>query len=150
MVLAGAGVYFATRTPVESESGVESAPGRVTVRVSGAPEGALIFYDGRRMNENPFSVPLTETVMTVRVEAPGFEPFSATLVPNRDTSVRAFLSENTAPAVSSAGSQSIPSQSPAPSSAPTPEQGSVTSSPPNKKSGIGKSARGTFYSEEFE
>lgn len=154
LVVAGVAAFVASETATDSEAGAGPAPTSVIVHVTGVPEGATILYDGKQMGENPFSVPYTDTIMAIRVEAPGHEPFSATLVPNRNTSVRATL-----PELAERGAlepSTLPSEdSPAASSKPAAGEPPVTQTPPKqkvptKKTGIGKSARGTFYSEDFE
>ena len=149
--VAGVAALVDSENRAESDAGAGPTPTSVTVRVTGLPEDATIFYDGKRMGDNPFSVPYTENVMTIRVEAPGFEPFSATLVPNRNTSVMARLAERTGDSAEEPSTVPIlsatpPKEGPKPPTARPP----VTNTPAKKKTPIGKSARGTFYSEEFE
>jgi serine/threonine-protein kinase len=59
----------------------------VQITVKGAPEGATIIYEGAPVPTNPFRVKRTATLAPLRVEAPGFEPFAISVVPEKDAVV---------------------------------------------------------------
>lgn len=88
------------------------------------------------MQSNPFRVEASENASVVRVEAPGFDEFAATVVPSQDVTLTVALRPTTADA-------------PVPSASTAANSGS--SSPPRKRPpSISKGARGTYYTETFE
>jgi serine/threonine-protein kinase len=76
----------------ESTPGDEAAPiGEVSIEVRGVPDGAAIFYDSAPMPTNPFSVPVGDAVVPLKVQATGFEPFAVSVVPSKDQQVQVRL-----------------------------------------------------------
>ncbi|HEY6728720.1 MAG TPA: PEGA domain-containing protein, partial [Polyangiaceae bacterium] len=133
-------------TPATPERAPASAR-EVAIHVVGAPPGASVNYDGAEISGNPFRVEPTNTVMQIRVEHPGYEPFVATVVPIRDTTVRVSMRPAAAPQPAS-----VLSVAPPPTEKPPPRTG-PSSRPPHKplKPGeVRESGRGTFYTEKFE
>jgi len=129
----------------------DTAPGQEGVLVSliGVPEGSTVHYDGAPVSMNPFRVTSRRTIVPIRVEAPGHEPFVTTIVPSADTTVQVELVPDLAAApepVEPAVAASIDDvESPSAPSA-RPRRGAVE--PP--VSGIKQSGRNTLYSEKFE
>ncbi len=123
---------------------------RVTITISGVPRGATVVYDGKPVRENPFRVPATQTMMPLRVEAEGYEPFVLAIVPTRDTIVRADMKREpsgdrqTPPPAPSVQAEERPTDLPLRAShgKPTPSS--------SANSAVRKSARGTYYTEKFE
>jgi serine/threonine-protein kinase len=127
-----------TQAPVEVQTTpadrAAAAIQSVEIEVSGAPSGAKILYDGAPVKGNPFRVRANEVVMPIRVEAEGYDPFTATVVPNQDTVVRVSLTPTFEPAA--APDVSVETESDAPATKHRPQ--------------IGKSGRDSLYVEQFE
>ncbi|MBW2277999.1 MAG: serine/threonine protein kinase [Deltaproteobacteria bacterium] len=66
-------------------------PATVTITVTGFPDGAKISYEGAPVPINPFKVKRGEAIAPLKVEAPGHEPFSISLVPSEDRTIVAEL-----------------------------------------------------------
>jgi serine/threonine protein kinase len=64
-----------------------AAPTSVAITVKGAPEGALLFFDDMLVTENPFRVKAVPSSSTVRVQAPGYEPYVTAITPNADQEI---------------------------------------------------------------
>ena len=56
----------------------------VLITVEGAPKGARIYYDNSLVTVNPFRVERGETIVPLRVESKGKEPFRISVTPLRD------------------------------------------------------------------
>jgi serine/threonine protein kinase len=130
-------------TPLSQTAASSQAPKpkRVSITVNGAPEGATVLYDGKRVPKNPFQVEGTNTVMPIRVEVPGYQPFVATLIPTRDTTIRVELLPGKSAPKSSAMESGAQHTKAAARPAPKQQQ-------PGPK--VRESGRGTFYTEKFE
>lgn len=130
-----------------SPDGAQAGAREVTIHVLGAPPGASVNYDGAAIAGNPFRVEPTNTVTQIRVEHPGYEPFVATVVPIRDTTVRVTMRPLAAP-------RPTPVPSSAPPNVEKPPQRTGPSSRPQHKpvkpGEVRESGRGTFYTEKFE
>jgi len=63
------------------------APTSVSITVKGAPADALVFFDDVLVTVNPFRVKAAPASATMRVQAPGFEPFIAAVTPNADQEI---------------------------------------------------------------
>lgn len=121
----------------------------VLISLVGVPQGATILYDGAPVSINPFRVVSRHTIVPIRVEAPGREPFVTTIVPSADTTVQVELAPapNPTPATdqpSAAGSTAGPESSPVPSAHPSRRGGQ------NQPDEIRRSGRNTLYSDKFE
>src|SRR5690606_9921870 len=133
-------------TPTSPDS-VQDGRREGTIHVVGAPPGASVIYDGESIADNPFRVEPTNTVTQIRVEHPGYEPFVATVVPIRDTTVRVSMRSATplqppeAASAAPAQTEKLPQQ-PGPSSRPQHK--------PAQPAEVRESGRGTFYTEKFE
>ncbi|MCK9459250.1 MAG: serine/threonine protein kinase [Proteobacteria bacterium] len=64
-----------------------AAPTSVSITVKGAPADALVFFDDVLVTVNPFRVKAAPASATMRVQAPGFEPFIAVVTPNADQEI---------------------------------------------------------------
>jgi hypothetical protein len=67
------------------------APEGVLVTVGGAPEGSKVFWDGVLVPMNPFRVERRETIVALRVEADGYQPFSIAVLPTDDQTVHVAM-----------------------------------------------------------
>lgn len=65
--------------------------GSVKIRVSGVPKHASIAYDGTPVLSNPFLVQSSNALMPIQIKATGYDPITATVIPNKDTVVRVTL-----------------------------------------------------------
>ena len=134
-------------TPASSSTGTPavSAQNRgVQITIHGAPADATIFYDGAPVSMNPFRVRRGETIVPIRVEMPGHEPFLDTVVPSKDLAIEVILvpvPAQDAMAPSSSGSASTQREAPPPAR---------TTPRPKAPDGIVESGRGTYYTEEFK
>jgi hypothetical protein len=90
-------------------------------------------------------------VMPIRVEFPGYEPFVATVVPTRDTTVRVHMRPQVP--------ESTPTSAATPPTEKRPEGAGPNTRPTSKanerepsdaQNDVRKSGRGTFYTEKFE
>ncbi len=127
-------------------SSAPAQPGGVQITIQGAPSGATIFYDGAPVTMNPFRVKRGDTIVPIRVEMSGFQPFVTTVVPSKNTTVQARLVGIESPAVTSP--PPLGSVAPASDEGP-PAKGRQPD--PNKPSvEMGKSGRDTLYTEKFE
>jgi len=64
-----------------------AAPTSASITVKGAPEGALVFFDDVLVTVNPFRVKAAPTSSTMRIQAPGYEPFLAAVTPTADQEI---------------------------------------------------------------
>jgi hypothetical protein len=146
----------ATSVPVDGEQGSHSSDKRnVTISIVGAPPGANVTYDGAPVSDNPFHVAPTHTAMPIRVELPGYEPFVATVIPIRNTTVRVRMrtqvseSAPSSPATAAAPTAKSPSQA-GPNTRPGDKPGERQRESNDEQNEVQKSGRGTFYTEKFE
>jgi serine/threonine protein kinase len=147
-------------TPANMERGSLSADGRqVTISIVGPPPGANVTYDGTAISSNPFRVAPTHTLMPIRVEFPGYEPFVATVIPMRDTTVRVRMRPHTpggapttaagpGPTAKSPSSHAGPNTRPL--GKPAEGQREPVHGQNDEQDDVRKSGRGTFYTEKFE
>jgi tRNA A-37 threonylcarbamoyl transferase component Bud32 len=59
----------------------------ILVTVQGAPAGARIFYQDALVPMNPFRVEKKSTIVPLRVEAEGYDPFAVAVLPSADQTV---------------------------------------------------------------
>lgn len=121
----------------------------VQLTLESLPDDASVFYDGKPVADNPFRVPRGTSLTALRVEAPGFMPFSATVMPSRDLTLRVALvpsessTKNSAPRPASPSQANLretdPIESAPPAAVPAPSAGALR-----------KSGRDSLYSESFE
>ncbi len=72
--------YTPTPTPAKAPAKAQvKSRGTVRVKLTGLPTGAAWFVDGRRLGANPFRAPRGALTHTIRVEAPGYEPYEKRL-----------------------------------------------------------------------
>jgi hypothetical protein len=116
----------------------------VQITISGVPKGATIRYDGAPVFMNPFRVKPTNTIVPIRVELPGHEPFITTVVPSQDLTVRVALSAvNGSGKTKRAAAEDAPAEtSPAAKHRPARQRPAPEA--------MGHSGRDTLYSEKFE
>jgi hypothetical protein len=131
---------------------------RVQITVMGTPAEATITYDGRAMSGTSFEVPEGDTPTQLRVEHPGFQPFSTPVVPTKDMRLHVSLLptspgasipaqgnvEQGPPDTVGTGSAHTESGRPNRSSAPA----STTKS--TSETEIHRGTRDTLYTEKFE
>jgi serine/threonine protein kinase len=133
------------------------------ITVKGAPDGALIFYDGSKVPLNPFKVKKGEVMVPIRVEAKGYTAFRSFVVPNEDRIVNVTMtpvkeddkktaqSDSTKTArrtkVSKKKNQGSSQGASSVKAEPTskPKDSSET-----KESEFAKAGRGTKFAEDFE
>lgn len=70
-----------------------ASPETVTIRLLGAPEDAEIEVDGKPVEQLPIRLTPSTRPVTVHVEAEGYEPYSAVVVPNEPREVKVELVE---------------------------------------------------------
>ena len=73
--------------PVSAAPTAQSENTGVQITIKGAPAGATIIFDGAPVPMNPFRVKKATTLAPLKVEAPGFEPFAKSIVPEKDMTV---------------------------------------------------------------
>ncbi|MBW2454752.1 MAG: serine/threonine protein kinase [Deltaproteobacteria bacterium] len=127
-----------TAQPDSSMASTTAQPDGVAITIRGAPSGAKVFYDGAPVALNPFRVKAGETIVPIRVELPGHEPFVTTVVPSEDVTVEVTLA---------AAPQGETSAAPSSSAAPKQGEAPIPGGPPD---GMGKSGRGTLYTDKFD
>ncbi len=142
LAMLGAATAWWHRSSAEPDAQVAApsasvVPARsVLITVQGIPPDATIRFQGEVMRSNPFRAEASENASVVRVEAPGFDVFAATVVPNQDVTLTVVLRPSTVDNL-------VPPASAAVSRKP--------SSPQRKRTpSIGKGARDTYYTEMFE
>lgn len=152
------------RQAAVNPSASAAALARVRIQLVGVPADARVTFDGRRVPES-FETEASSALMPLRVEKAGYEPFTATLVPRRDLTVRVRLNrqKSVAPEVVSGVvpteaptlPQSLKNNPPRTDGRTASSAASVegTSTPvpsvaPSET--IGKSGRGAMYIETFE
>jgi serine/threonine-protein kinase len=88
VIWGGAGGASGKAQPVAAiPAAAPAAPTSVSITVKGAPDNALVFFDDVLVTVNPFRVKAAPTSSTMRVQAPGYEPFIATVTPNADQEI---------------------------------------------------------------
>lgn len=65
----------------------EKSRGRVRVKLTGLPDGAVWYVDGHPLRANPFMAPKGSLTHTIRVEAPGHEPFETKVAFTEDQEI---------------------------------------------------------------
>ncbi len=129
-----------------SPTGSSTTPRQgVAITIRGAPSGAKVFYDGAPVTLNPFRVKAGETIVPIRVELDGHEPFVTTVVPSEDVTV-----EVTLVAVQPGEASAAASSSAAPRPGATTQRADMPPIPGEPPGGIGKTGRGTLYTDKFE
>jgi eukaryotic-like serine/threonine-protein kinase len=63
----------------------------VSISVKGAPEGALVFFDGVLVTVNPFRVKIGAASVELRVQAKGYQPYVASVIPSADQEIAVSL-----------------------------------------------------------
>jgi len=81
----------AAPTPSRTEGPRDVAPQGVLVTVEGTPDRSRVFWDGALVPMNPFRVERRETIVPLRVEADGYEPFSIAILPAEDQIVHVAM-----------------------------------------------------------
>ncbi len=152
----------------------------VLVEITGIPEGAKIIYNGAPVPMNPFRASRKKTIVPLRVEAEGFEPFATSVVPEKDLVLTVELRRKDSEPVEMVGGKSgdgddkrrgsRESKSKGkrkPTEAASPEETKIAPAASDSKIGgesdianpygdepakkkINKGKKGTLYSEEFE
>lgn len=135
----------------------------VQIEVQGLPPGAVIYYDGARVQMNPFRVTVKEVIVPLKVEAAGYEDFITSLVPVEDQVVRVEMSQaavgsDEAPTTDdgqgAVGDQADEEESAGSSKARADGQKSAPvkrkSVPRNDKPKFMKGKKGSKFSSEFE
>jgi serine/threonine protein kinase len=146
--------------PVAAPIEEASAPlqtDRVKVEIRGAPQGAVIYCDDRREQDNPFRVKRGDAIVTVRIESPGYRAFQAAVQPNQDRVVQVEMQREVAqpevePALPPVVEQSKTSrEDQAAQSKRTKKTRKQSESPGSDRKGkIGESGRGTKFVDQFE
>jgi serine/threonine protein kinase len=75
-----------TRDPVPVEP-VRVQPEEVTLEFSVTPQDAVVTVDGRPVEGGKLTLPAATTPVAVRIEAPGYEPYEAEVVPQRSKGI---------------------------------------------------------------
>lgn len=132
----------------------------VQITVAGAPDGATITYDGAIVPMNPFRVKRGNAIAPLRVDKPGFGPFSYAVLPSQNRVVEVTLKELAEIPPSRAASPLPVDQRHTRRSdikerarTTTLTSGSTTGSPPGsapKKAKLSKGGRGTVFGKDFE
>ena len=152
----------------------------VLITVNGAPPQATILFADEPMFTNPFRVPSSQHAVALRVEARGFEPYVATVIPAQNSTVSVAMarldprgSETPSAAAASPAGASSAQSTISPSGRPLPPKptdrasavvagrrdsdtqpfSSPSPSPSSTSSSaaaIGKTGRESLYTETFE
>ncbi|MDD5308425.1 MAG: serine/threonine-protein kinase [Deltaproteobacteria bacterium] len=88
---AGAVPVAMPAAPAGAPTPGEKTVATVSIKVEGAPQGARILYDDMPVPQNPFKVQKSDAMMSLRVEAQGFEPAAVVVVPSEDRVVTVAL-----------------------------------------------------------
>jgi eukaryotic-like serine/threonine-protein kinase len=145
--------------PGQTAAGKERAT--ASIEVTGAPQGARLFYDDMLVTVNPFKVERDDVATPLRIEADGYEPLLISVTPDVDKTVAIpplkRVEQEKAEADDEGekkakrgkrrrGKRAAPSEpKPAPAAASSPP-----APPPKKEKGLEDGARGTKMSTEFE
>ena len=155
--------------PVAAEATLPAGQG-VQITVQGAPDDARIVYDGARIPENPFRVKRASIYVALRVEADGFEPYVASVVPDADRIVIVEMKPASAeppseedieptesairdPQPASSGGGRKTGAKAAATAVEEPVEAAASKKPAGKKvddKGIGAGRKGTKFSADFE
>ncbi len=68
-------------------------PTEVQIEVRGLPAGAKIYYDDALIPMNPFRVVLKEVIVSLKVEAEGYEDWATSIVPAEDQVVKVQMAK---------------------------------------------------------
>lgn len=71
----------------EKPAGTEGGSGTCNLTIQDAPQGALVYVDGVLHPERPLSLKRGTEPVTLRVEAPGFEPWEKAVAVTADTTL---------------------------------------------------------------
>lgn len=80
--------------PASQVKSAEKAPPKtegIKITVTGMPDGSTIYYDKMPVPVNPFRVKPRNTIVPIKVEADGYEPFITSVVPSKDIGVEVKL-----------------------------------------------------------
>jgi hypothetical protein len=77
--------------PVEQEIADDDDQYGVLIAVEGTPPGAVVFYEGTEMPQNPFPVDKKHTISVVRIEADGYTPVQVGVLPTEDRTVKVSM-----------------------------------------------------------
>lgn len=134
-------------------------PNEVQITVTGAPQGAALYYDGALVSINPFRVKRGDAVTPLRVEAAGYKPFSYALLPSEDRIIKVNLEPPAATGVSQLSTSSAVKPHPLSGAKPPPlkatglpaaaSEKSAAESQSNKAK-LSKGGRGTVFGRDFE
>jgi hypothetical protein len=105
-----------------------------SISVTGAPQGAKIYYRDALVTENPFRVQRTEVSHPLKVEKDGFAPFTLMVAPSEDRIVQVQMTE-------------LPAKVASP--APRPK-GPVPAAQPTPSNDLRKGRLGSQFTSEFE
>jgi hypothetical protein len=72
-------------------------PDEVTLEFSVTPQDAIVTVDGRPVESGKLTLPAGTTPVAVRIEAPGYEPYEAEVVPQRSKGIVVPLVKITEP-----------------------------------------------------
>ncbi|MCP4678066.1 MAG: serine/threonine protein kinase [Deltaproteobacteria bacterium] len=78
----------------EPEKAVLPQDKGVVITIEGAPKEAKVFYDNSPVSQNPFRVKQGQTIIPLRVETPGHEPFRLSLTPSEDKVIKVTLTKS--------------------------------------------------------
>jgi serine/threonine protein kinase len=76
---------------------VRVQPDEVTLEFSVTPQDAIVTVDGRPVESGKLTLPAGTTPVAVRIEAPGYEPYEAEVVPQRSKGIVVPLVKITEP-----------------------------------------------------
>jgi hypothetical protein len=82
--------------PDESPPPKEAKPTEVQIEIRGMPEGAKIYFDGAPVPVNPFRVALKEVIVSLKIEAAGYDDWATSLVPAEDQVVKVEMTKKEA------------------------------------------------------
>lgn len=68
-------------------------PTEVQIEVRGLPTGAKIYYDDAPIPVNPFRVALKEVIVSLKIEAEGYEDWATSVVPAEDQVVKVRMTK---------------------------------------------------------
>ncbi|MFO8073005.1 MAG: serine/threonine-protein kinase [Polyangia bacterium] len=83
----GAGVLLA----VALLAALCGSGGGVSLELEGVPKKARVYYDDSLVSINPLRVEADDSIHPLRIEAPGYETFRFSVLPDRDKTVRVRL-----------------------------------------------------------
>ncbi|MFO8072388.1 MAG: serine/threonine-protein kinase [Polyangia bacterium] len=145
------------------QAAAEEEGSTVSIEVTGAPQGARLFYDDMLVTVNPFKVERDDVATPLRIEAEGYEPLLISVTPDVDKTVaipplKSVEQEKKAEADDEGekkakrgkrrrGKRAAVSE---PKPAPAAASSTPAPPPPKKKKGLEQGTRGTKMSTEFE